>query len=41
MVSGEISNLQPKFTATSQENYNTVSFAFTLACSDALLMAVK
>lgn len=41
MVSGEISNFQPKFTETSQENCNTVSFAFTLGCSDALLMAIK
>lgn len=41
MVSWEISNFQPKFTETSQENGNTVSFAFTLTCSDALLMVIK
>lgn len=35
MVSWEISNFQPEFTQTSQENCTTVSSAFTLACSDA------
>lgn len=40
-VSWEISNFQSKFTETSQENCKMLSFAFTLASSDALLMVIK